>query len=95
MSRSYKHTPRCGDRKGPDNKRLANRKVRRKKLSEDFPQYSGFKKLYERWDICDYEEVGVNFEAYCSQRWQRWYRSEPLPGLGELRKEYEKYYVRK
>ena len=101
MSRSYKHTPRCGDQKGTQSKRLANRKVRRKKLSEDIPQYSGFKKLYERWDICDYEEVGVSFEAYCAQRyrswfsWQRWYRSESFPGLGDLRKEYEKYYVRK
>ena len=101
MSRSYKHTPRCGDQKGAHAKRLANRKVRRKKLSEDIPQYSGFKKLYERWNICDYEEVGVSYEAYCSQRyrswfsWQRWYRSEPFPDLCDLRKEYEKYYVRK
>ena len=101
MSRSYKHTPRCGDQKGSHAKRQANRVVRRRKLSEDIPQYSGYKKLYERWDICDYEEVGVSFTAYCSQRyrswfsWQSWYSLDPLPEPQELRREYEKYYVRK
>ena len=101
MSRSYKHTPRCGERKNEFLKRYANHVVRRRKLSEEFPQYSGYKRMYESWDICDYETVGETFEQYYAAMVSLWYnwrylpRSEPFPDREAVRKEYEKCYIRK
>ena len=60
MSRSYKHTPRCGDKKGRYSKRLANHVVRRNRCKDAFPQYAGYKKMFESWNICDYEIVGIS-----------------------------------
>jgi hypothetical protein len=54
MSRSYKKNPFAGDRK--HDKNIANRVVRnRMKRDLDFTiQGNAYKKLYERWEICDY-----------------------------------------
>ena len=97
MSRSYKHTPRCGERKGTIKKRIANHVVRRKKLRTDFPQYAGYRKLYERWDICDYDEVGTSFGEYCFQmrRWASQPWAGPVPDPEELWWEYKKAFIRK
>ncbi len=100
MSRSYKHTPRSGESKGKLKKRYANHKVRRMKLS-DIPQHAGYRKLYDRWNICDYEIVGVSFNAYYRNAykwWANWWRyrtGEPEPDMKSLKKEYDKWYIRK
>lgn len=73
MSRSYKKTPRCGDTK-TTGKKFANRRVRRRPLEEVYNRCS-YKKLYEQWDICDYETVGYTFEAYWRSelKWAAWH----------------------
>ena len=56
MSRSYKKTPWCGDRKGKAKKRIANHKMRRA-LNGDpdlILPIGGHRKFTETWDICDY-----------------------------------------
>ena len=102
MSRSYKHTPRSGQRKNKFIKQYANRKLRREKLKEDVPQYGGYRKRTERWDICDYETVGETFEQYyerelffwnCWTRFGRW--KEEFPDREELKAEYNKSFIRK
>lgn len=99
MSRSYKHTPRSGQRKNKFIKQYANRKLRREKLKEETPQYGGYRKRTEWWDICDYETVGETFERYYASEIDCWYRWEhqykPFPDRKELKKEYDKYYIRK
>ena len=96
MSRSYKHTPRCGDTKSKYGKRLANHAVRRKGVPDAFPQYAGYKKLFESWNICDYERVGESFGRYCAsaEQWRR-LRGQPLPNRDEIREEYERWFIRK
>ena len=56
MSRSYKHTPyyKC-EKSCRVGKHIANIKVRRSK--EEFKSGSMYKKLYDSWDICDYEHI--------------------------------------
>ena len=82
MSRSYKHTSRCGDTKGKASKRVANHVVRRKKLCEDFPAFGGYRKLYESWNICDFESVNLSFEEFCAR--------DPSLDRKEAKKEYSK-----
>ena len=96
MSRSYKHTPRCGERKGKYSKRLANHVVRAQKFRDSFPRYSGYKKLFESWNICDYEWVGESFERfYASEiKWSARDRKPP-PNPSEARNRYEKLFIRK
>ena len=55
MSRSYKKTPYCGDKKGKSKKRFANSKVRNvlKNFKNKLP-YMKYKRVYEQYDICDY-----------------------------------------
>ena len=100
MSKSYRHTPRCGDKKNRAMKKSANRRVRRSKLKEDYPQYGGYRKRTEWWEICDREVVGCSFEQYYAwevSRWHSWrYKyGDPYPTREEARKEYEKQYIRK
>ena len=68
MSRSYKKNPfvtdhKCGTTK--DNKRIANRIVRRRVncLDEDMPARLQHKKMTESWDICDYKWYSTKEEA--------------------------------
>ncbi len=100
MSRSYKHTPRCGEIKHRTMKKSANRRVRRSKLKEEYPQYGGYRKRTEWWDICDYETVGMTFEQFFVGEIDSWYRwqykyGDPFPTREEAWKEYVKQYIRK
>ena len=96
MSRSYKHTPRCGDYKGKYSKRCANRAVRAQKFWDTIPRRAAYKKLYESWNICDYEQVRVTFEEFyaAETRWRSLGRL-PLPDLAKSRNRYEKLFIRK
>lgn len=74
--------------------------VRRKELREDLPRYSGYKKLYESWDICDYETVGESFERYFQAMVRYWFSwgmrmGEPFPDFHKSRNDYDKWYIRK
>ena len=101
MSRSYKHTPRCGETKHKFAKKQANRVVRRNKLREDYPQHGGYRKRTEWWDICDYETVGETFEQYYQAevsswlKWRKCFTNRPYPDRKEVRKEYDKWFIRK
>lgn len=68
MSRSYKHTPYAGDKKGKEKKRIANKTVRNKLKYYDsqlFP--SAYKRMYPSWNICDY---------YCIYPWKEYWERE-------------------
>ena len=100
MSRSYKHTPRCGDKKSHYSKRLANHVVRRNRLADAFPQYAGYKKMFESWNICDYEKVGQSFEQYYAHTVSYWYRwdrhsGKPFPERRKSMEDYLRWYIRK
>jgi hypothetical protein len=98
MSRSYKKTPRSGDKKDKFLKRYANHKLRRQKLTSDL-QHNSYKKNYCSWEICDYETVGTSFEQYWSRsvsRWHEWwYRYEPYPDRDEVYQEWMRWFKRK
>ena len=96
VSRSYKHTPRCGDRKGKYSKRYANRKVRRVRIEDSFPQYGGYKKMFESWNICDYEIKAKTFERYYADLLKWSIRDgTPFPNWTHSRNQYEKLFLRK
>jgi hypothetical protein len=100
MSRSYRHTPRCGERKGKYIKRQANHLVRRRLLKDDFPSHAGYKRVFEQWTICDWESIYHSFEEYYSARvnawhsWQ-WEYGYPYPDRDRLKLEFHKKFVRK
>ena len=49
MSRSYKHTPYCGDRKNKFMKRYANKRVRQCLKNSDYlPTAAEYKKMFEK-----------------------------------------------
>lgn len=99
MSRSYKHTPYCGDKKNRFMKRYANHIVRRNKLKEVYPNYAGYKRAMDSWDICDYKTVGETFEQFYAREirwWHSWrYTHKAYPDRKECRKQYEKWFLRK
>jgi len=101
MSRSYKHTPRWGERKHKFAKKQANRVVRRNKLKEEYPQHGGYRKRSDYWDICDYETVGETFEQYYQAevslwlKWQKHFADRHYPDRREVKKEYDKAFIRK
>lgn len=100
MSRSYKHTPRCGERKDRAMKTYANRKLRRQK-NDYFLQHKSYKKNFCSYDICDYEEVGTTFEDYwktCLRVWYIWhfrFPNDPYPDRNEEYRRWLKWYKRK
>ena len=98
MSRSYKHTPRCGDTKLGWAKRQANKKFR-KADNDVLYQHGAYKKCYCHYDICDYEEVGTSFEQYYMasiNSWIRWgYRHSDVPDRDKEYQDYQKWYIRK
>lgn len=55
MSRSYKKTPYCGDKKGKIKKRLANHIIRQKLKNPEFEcQNMSYKNVgFDRWNLCD------------------------------------------
>lgn len=95
MSRSYKKTARCGDRK-TIGKKLANRKVRRKK---ELYNHNLYKKVYPQYDVCDYNSVFVSFEDYWKYRleiWYQWgYRYKPYPNKKKVYREWYKIFKSK
>ena len=92
MSRSYKRTPWCGNTKGKAKKRDANSKVRMflKNLENEL-KYNAYKKVYETWDICDYENI-LTWEEYwklCQEMHTLYKR--PLNKKEEYRRWYKWY----
>ena len=102
MSRSFKHTPYCGDRKNHYMKRYANKRLRQKNLTHDL-QHKSYRKDFCSYNICDYYEIGTRFEEYyesCVKRWQHyqsygWGKNEPFPTKEKCWQEYCKWYIRK
>jgi hypothetical protein len=72
MSRSYKKIPYCGDHKGKNKKRTANKHLRSilKQDIETDMNFGRYKKYYETYDICDYYWF-CTWEEY----WERELRS--------------------
>lgn len=93
MSRSYKHTPWCGDIKGPNKKKYASHRVRSKIKNWDYlPQGNEYKRLYESWDICDFGCRTTWNEHWHNiiRLWHMWgYKFEPYP---DKKKEYWNWY---
>lgn len=89
MSRSYKHTPYCGDNKSKFNKRQANRRVRHNKEPLN---HGSYKKKFESWDICDYSSCATfkKFWQHTLQVWYAWgYKYYPYP---DKKEEYRYWY---
>lgn len=102
ISRSYKKTPYCGDKKSKDLKRYANRVVRQHlKNSHDKLNYKSYRKVYESWNICDFYTIAPDFETYYKFMVDQWHSRqsngwhEPYPTREQTRKEYRKYYKNK
>ena len=98
MSRSYKKTPRSGDRKNKFFKNHANRVFRYDKFNT--LQHSGYKKNYCRWNICDSETIEYSFDAWWKSSVSEWlnkgqYRGEPFPSLEEEYRLWYKWYKQK
>lgn len=93
MSRSYKKTPRAGDKKQRMYKKAANRRIRRQQA---LIQNNSYKKHYCSYDICDYESVHTTFEEYANFRINLYKKigKEP-PTKRELWQEYQKMFIRK
>lgn len=92
MSRSYKKTPRAGEKKKRYFKRLANRQVRKTPLEETL-NYGAFRKAYCSWNICDYE-FNETFEEYWHSLVTHWstywqYHNYPFPDKKDA---YRKWY---
>lgn len=90
MSRSYKKTPRCGDKKDKYLKRYANRKLRRKKLFVDL-QNKSYKKDFCSYDICDYQTIGLSWIEFSTS----WLKHFPDESIKDLRKKYYRWYLMK
>lgn len=73
MSRSYKHTPYCGEHKGKVKKRRANKSVRAwlKRHPEVTLPYNSYKKLYCSYNICDYRWIST-WPQYWAFRRRYW-----------------------
>ena len=99
MSKSYKRTPRCGDRKDKYFKKYANRKVRRLPMDEHPLKGKTYKKVLHDYSICDYETVGISFEQYWERLVKRWYewgwRYCSYPDRDEAYQKYCRWFIRK
>lgn len=100
MSRSYKKTPYAGDTRGKRNKRFANHKVRQwlRMHPEESVQHSGFRKVYESYDICDYGWTLSWHEFWRNEvnSWKHWgYKYRDFPSKSHSREQYMRWYVRK
>lgn len=60
MSRSYKKHPRVKDKTNKNMKKFANKKVRH---TEDIPNGKAYKKVFESWEISDYNWIWTKEEA--------------------------------
>ena len=95
MSRSYKRTPRSGDKKDKFFKRYENHRLRKLPFERTL-NYGAYKKHGEGWNICDYETVGISFELYWCRLKRRFQnKSELLGTKEEAYQEYLKWFIRK
>ena len=99
MSRSYKKTPRCGDKKDKYFKKYANKRLRRKKLTHEF-KHKSYKKDLCSYNICDYEQIGTTFTEYysiCVSNWYRWKKilKNDFPERDKKYQDYMRWFVRK
>lgn len=95
MSRSYKRTPWCGDAKGKTKKRDANSKVRMfLKNFDNELQYAAYKKVYESWEICDYENIcpWEKWWQMVNQRYKKYPNLFKLPNKKEEYRKWQKWY---
>jgi hypothetical protein len=72
MSRSYKKTLGFCDR-NPFMKKIANGKVRRQPLDETPMNGGSYKKLTEKWDICDWKIIyftDTQFRENMNELWK-------------------------
>ena len=99
MAKSYKKHPRCGDKKGTVKKRMAWKAVRQ--WCKDHPDESlkgnQYKKIYETYDICDYNLM-TSWEEYWASC-QRLHNEAIIRGCGlykeelDEKKEYRWWYT--
>lgn len=96
MSRSYKKVPWCGDTKGKESKKFANKKVRSYlKNDKNILTNNDYKRIYESWDICDFGWI-TSWNEYWNdkiksyQEHPEWYK-KPLNKKEEYRKWYKHY----
>ena len=99
MSRSYKRTPRWGDKKDKYFKKYSNRHIRRNS-SEDNLKHKSYKKVICSYNICDCETVGMTFEQYWISLVNSWYRwrkncGYPFPNKEKAYQDYCRYFLRK
>ena len=100
MSRSFKKTPRAGDKKKKFFKKYANHQVRYRSLNDPDLNYGAYKKASCSWNICDFETVGLSFEKYWQSVIQLWRKcgkgvGMPYPDRDEVYNEYRRWYIRK
>ena len=101
MSRSFKKTPYCGDKKGKAKKHMANDKVRSffRKNSDITISRSDYRKIQNPWDICDFYSI-TTFEEYwqCELNWYEEHKDRynlPKPNKKEVYIEWYKAYKMK
>ena len=100
ISRSYKRTPRCGDKKDKYLKNYANRRLRRYPIDKPPLNNCTYKKYNCSWDICDYETVATSFEEYWERLIRNWYNWGQYYGLSfpdrqKAKKDYYRFYRQK
>ena len=99
MSRSYKHTPSCGEGKNKFMKNYSNRVIRRKLNNEDFIlQGNDYRKVVEPWEIEDYRWYSTfgMYSARHKNHINMFYRYLDANETEEdLYKEWSKWYFRK
>lgn len=108
MSRSYKHTPGCGDRNSKGMKKIANHRLRQKLKDPEvsFP-WTTYRKNFCSWDIKDYYfTYHFSFSSYYQEQVERWKNKKDIgwlslrdedtpPTREEVWKEWLKLYIRK
>ncbi len=96
MSRSYKKHPWCCDKKGKDDKRNANSKVRAKLKNIDYElKYSDYKKVFETYDICDYKWIET-WDSFWKREWRFYYKhGGDKPEFKDSYRRWLKFYKRK
>lgn len=82
MSRSYKKTPVIKDKNNKYMKKISNKKIRHQ--SENIGNRSQFKKIVNRYDICDFKsDIGISFNQFLDRElgkdtvkkdWREYYR---------------------
>ena len=104
MSRSYKKSNYCGDKKDKELKRLANHRVRQRlKNNLDYiPKPGAFKRMFESWEICDYgwlcsweEYWNHQCEWYYCDHAKRWLGNQTPPDHEEEYRTWYRYYKMK